>query len=56
MKNEGKSKFSLGKDYFVFEWTYEDGDGYINASDKYLVPPIESLRALCEACHSKHST
>jgi serine/threonine-protein kinase HipA len=29
----------------------EDGDGYINASDKYLVPPIESLRALCEACH-----
>ena len=29
----------------------EDSDGYINASDKYLVPPIESLRALCDACH-----
>ena len=29
----------------------EDGDGYINASDKYLIPPIESLRALCDACH-----
>ena len=29
----------------------EDGADYINASDKYLVPPIESLSALCEACH-----
>ena len=29
----------------------EDGDDYINASAKYLVPPIESLRALCDACH-----
>ena len=29
----------------------EDTDGYINASTKYLVPPIESLRALCAACH-----
>ena len=29
----------------------EDGEGYINASAKYLVPPIESLSALCEACH-----
>ena len=29
----------------------EEGDCYINASDKYLVPPIESLRALCDACH-----
>ena len=29
----------------------EDSDGYINASDKYLVPPIESLSALCDACH-----
>ena len=29
----------------------EDSDDYINASDKYLVPPIESLRALCDACH-----
>ena len=29
----------------------EDGDEYINASSKYLVPPLESLRALCDACH-----
>ena len=29
----------------------EEGDNdYINASAKYLVPPIESLRALCDAC------
>jgi len=29
----------------------EDSNDYINASAKYLVPPIESLSALCEACH-----
>jgi len=29
----------------------EDSSDYINASAKYLVPPIESLRALCDACH-----
>ena len=29
----------------------EDSDDYINASTRYLVPPIESLRALCDACH-----
>ena len=29
----------------------EDSDGYIRSSSKYLVPPIESLRALCDACH-----
>lgn len=29
----------------------EDSDDYINASAEYLVPPIESLRALCDACH-----
>lgn len=28
----------------------EDNDDYINAGAKYLVPPIESLHALCEAC------
>lgn len=33
----------------------EDSDGYINASAKYLVPPIESLRALCDACHEIES-
>ena len=29
----------------------EDSEGFINVSSKYHVPPIESLRALCEACH-----
>ena len=29
----------------------EDSDDYINASTRYHVPPIESLRALCDACH-----
>ena len=30
----------------------EDGvDDYINVSTKYLVPPIENLRALSDACH-----
>lgn len=29
----------------------EDSADFINASDKYHVPPIESLRALCDACH-----
>ncbi len=29
----------------------EGGNDYINASAKYLVPPIESHRALCDACH-----
>ena len=28
----------------------EDSDNYINAGAKYLVPPIESLHALCDAC------
>ncbi|MBP5373716.1 MAG: HipA domain-containing protein [Bacteroidales bacterium] len=28
----------------------QDGGGYINAGANYLVPPIESLHALCEAC------
>ncbi len=29
----------------------DDSEEYINASTKYLVPPIESLRTLCDACH-----
>ena len=29
----------------------DNNDGFINASAKYLVPPIESLRTLCDACH-----
>ena len=29
----------------------EDSEGFINVSSKYHVPPIESLRSLCDACH-----
>jgi len=29
----------------------DEHDDYINASVQYHVPPIESLRALCDACH-----
>ncbi len=29
----------------------ENKDGFINASKKYLIPPIESLGTLCDACH-----
>ncbi|MBR1547497.1 MAG: HipA domain-containing protein [Prevotella sp.] len=29
----------------------EDCDVYTGASEKYLVPPIENLRDLCDACH-----
>jgi len=29
----------------------EDSNDYMNVSAKYSVPPIESLRALCDACH-----
>ncbi|MCF0222645.1 MAG: HipA domain-containing protein [Fibrobacter sp.] len=28
-----------------------DNNDFINAASKYSVPPIESLRALCDACH-----
>ena len=28
-----------------------DSDDYINACEKFLVPPIESIRALCDACY-----
>ena len=29
----------------------DNSEDYINASAKYLVPPLESLRALCDACY-----
>ena len=29
----------------------EDSDGYVNANAKFLVPPMENLHALCDACH-----
>lgn len=34
-----------------YKYKDEDSEGFINVSEKYLVPPIESLRALCDACH-----
>lgn len=33
----------------------KDGGDYMNAGAKYLVPPIESLPALCNACHEIES-
>ena len=33
----------------------DDSNDYINASTKYLVPPVENLRALCDACHEIES-
>ena len=33
----------------------EDSDSYMNDSANFLVPPIESLRALCDACHEIES-
>lgn len=33
----------------------DDSEDFINAGDKYLVPPIESLGALCNACHEIES-
>ena len=61
-QSEGRPKRMLSDyDYLIgiedftrmggIRYKEEDGDGYINASLKYLVPPIESLRALCDACH-----
>jgi len=32
-----------------------DGQSFINAEDKYSVPPMESLRALCDACQEIES-
>ena len=29
----------------------EEGDDYLNSNAKYLVPPIERLHELCDACH-----
>ena len=29
----------------------EDSDDFINTNAKFSIPPIESLRALCDACH-----
>ena len=61
-QQEGRSKRMLTNyDYLIgiedftrmggIRYKEEEGSDYINASTKYLVPPIESLRALCDACH-----
>ena len=34
---------------------YKDSDDYMHAGAQYLVPPIESLPALCHACHEIES-
>ena len=59
---EGRPKRMLNNyDYLVgiedftrmggIRYKEEKADDYINTSAKYRVPPIESLRALCDACH-----
>ena len=61
-QSEGRSKRQLTNyDYLVgiedftrmggIRYKTDDSDDYINASQRYLVPPIESLRDLCDACH-----
>ena len=34
-----------------FRYKSNDSNDYINTNTKYSVPPIESLRTLCDACH-----
>ena len=62
VQSEGRPKRMLTNyDYLIgiedftrmggIRYKSEDSEEYINASEKYLVPPIESLRALCDACH-----
>ena len=61
-QSEGRPKRQLTNyDYLVgiedftrmggIRYKTDDSDDYINASQRYLVPPIESLRDLCDACH-----
>ena len=61
-QSEGRPKRQLTNyDYLVgiedftrmggIRYKTDDSDDYINASQRYLVPPIESLRTLCDACH-----
>ena len=65
-QQEGRSKRMLTNyDYLIgiedftrmggIRYKEEEGSDYINASAKYLVPPIESLHALCDACHEIES-
>lgn len=61
-QSEGRQKRMLTNyDYLIgiedftrmggIRYKSDESDDYINVSAKYLVPPIESLRALCDACH-----
>ena len=61
-QSEGRAKRMLTNyDYLIgiedflrmggIRYKEENGSDYINAGDKYLVPPFESLSALCNACH-----
>lgn len=59
---EGRPKRALTNyDYLIgiedytrmggIRYKVEGDNDYINASNKYQIPPIESLRALCDACN-----
>lgn len=61
-QSEGRAKRMLTNyDYLIgiedftrmggIRYKSDESNDFINASTKYLVPPIESLRALCDACH-----
>ena len=61
-KSEGRPKRTLTNfDYLVgiedftrmggLRYKEEGNNDFINAGKKYLVPPIESFRALCDACY-----
>ena len=61
-QSEGRPKRALTNyDYLIgiedftrmggIRYKREDSDDCINTGAKYLVPPFESLRALCDACH-----
>ena len=65
-QSEGRpTRMLTGYDYLIgiedftrmggIRYKEEDSDDFINAGAKYLVPPIESLGALCEACHEIES-
>ena len=36
-------------------YSTEKNDTFINSNSRYSVPPLESLRALCDACHEIES-
>lgn len=61
-QSEGRQKKTLTNyDYLIgiedftrmggIRYKSDESDDYINASNRYLVPPIERLAALCDACH-----